>query len=160
CFGDGYYYLRDNFIAGLGLVQDPWLEKDRLRGLAYYARSGHKADKPAATPAVTTHSPEEAYELVLERAGAFPRDFITTRSIGEVRSGTGAWGRRAIPDLLRGLTPTEPPEDSDGDGMPDEWETAHGLNPADETDHGKIMESGYTAIEEYCNERAEKLLGE
>ena len=37
-------------------------------------------------------------------------------------------------------------------------QTARGLNPADGTDHAKVMPSGYTAIEEYCNERAARLL--
>ncbi|MFH1070733.1 MAG: pectate lyase precursor [Candidatus Glassbacteria bacterium] len=159
CFGEGFYYLRDNFIEGVGLLQDPWAEKDRLRGLAYYAGRGHKAGNPAVTPPVTTQSAGEAYELVLSQAGAFPRDFITRRCIGEVRSATGTWGRRAIPDLLRGLAPAAPPRDSDDDGLPDAWETSHGLNPADGIDCNKVMDSGYTAIEEYCNERAAGLIG-
>jgi len=140
-------------------VQDPWHEADRHPGLAYYAdRYGNRAPEPAETPPVTTQSPQQAYELVLAKAGAFPRDFITVRCIEEVKTGTGTWGRRAIPDLMRGLTPTQPPEDSDSDGMPDDWEASHGLDPADGTDHRRIMTSGYTAIEEYCNERAEKFL--
>ena len=35
---------------------------------------------------------------------------------------------------------------------------AHGLDPRDGSDHRKVMPSGYTAIEEYCNERAARLL--
>jgi pectate lyase len=158
CFRDGHYFLRDNYIHGLGLVQDPWQEADRHPGLAYYKKYGKRATEPAETPPVTTQTPQQAYKLVLEQAGAFPRDYITTRCIEEVKTGTGTWGRRAIPDLLRGLTPAQPPEDSDGDGMPDEWETARGLDPANSKDHGRVMPGGYTAIEEYCNERAEQAL--
>lgn len=42
--------------------------------------------------------------------------------------------------------------DSDGDGMPDAWETAHGLNPHDPADAaGDLNGDGYTNIEDYIN---------
>ena len=38
------------------------------------------------------------------------------------------------------------------DGMPDEWETANGLNPKDATDAVKDCNGdGYTNIEKYIN---------
>ncbi len=154
------YYLRDNFIYGLGLVQDPWAEKDRHPGLSYYARYGSRADKPAVCPPVTTQMPEEAYNLVLAKAGCFPRDFVTRRVVREVAEGSGSWGRRSQPDLLEGLTPGTAPMDTDSDGIPDEWEKARGLNPQDGSDCAKVMTGGYTAIEEYANERAVELLAE
>ena len=50
------------------------------------------------------------------------------------------------------------PLDSDQDGMPDAWETAHGLNPADASDAaGDRDGDGYTNIEEYINSLAEPL---
>jgi hypothetical protein len=42
--------------------------------------------------------------------------------------------------------------------MPDGWEKTNGLNPKDGTDHDKIMKSGYTAIEEYCNMLAGRII--
>lgn len=43
--------------------------------------------------------------------------------------------------------------DSDNDGMPDEWETARGLNPNDAGDaNGSYLADGYTNIEHYCND--------
>lgn len=42
--------------------------------------------------------------------------------------------------------------DSDGDGMPDEWEKANGLNPNDPSDANKDCNGdGYTNIEKYIN---------
>lgn len=46
----------------------------------------------------------------------------------------------------------KPYKDSDGDGMPDDWERAHGLNPNDPTDANKdCTGDGYTNIEKYIN---------
>ncbi len=160
CFQDTtYYYLRDNFIEGVGLIQDPWAEADKLEGLSRYARRGTKSDKPAQVPAVTTHDPREVFRLVLEQAGCFPRDAVSRRTIEEVKSGTGRWGRRDPGDLNAGLPVGRAPADSDDDGMPDAWEKANMLNPADSSDHTTVMQSGYTAIEEYCNQLAEELIG-
>lgn len=46
----------------------------------------------------------------------------------------------------------------DSDGLPDEWETAHRLNPADATDAAKIAASGYSNLEVYCHDRAPQLI--
>ncbi|MEA2062579.1 MAG: pectate lyase precursor, partial [Gemmatimonadota bacterium] len=150
------YYLRDNYIedrtSGFsGLIQDPWAEADSLHGFSYYADKGTKALKEFEGPPVTTHTPLEAYGLVLERAGCFPRDTVSRRTISEVRSGTGTWGRRDPGDLMAGLSMRAAPADTDGDGMPDAWERAKKLDPEDGTDHSTVMESSYTAIEEYVN---------
>jgi hypothetical protein len=155
CFrGDVSYYLRDNFIEGAGIIQDPWAEADKLAGLKYYARHGRKAASEFPVPKVTTHSPEAAFQLVLEGAGCFPRDAVTRRIVGEVRTGTGAWGRPEVEQPVKDLQPQEPPEDSDQDGMPDAWEDAHDLDDTDGSDRLQTTKSGYTAIEEYCNELA------
>ena len=46
----------------------------------------------------------------------------------------------------------KPYTDSDGDGMPDAWETANGLNPNDPADAVKDCNGdGYTNIEKYIN---------
>jgi len=51
-----------------------------------------------------------------------------------------------------------PYKDSDNDGIPDDWEIAHGLNPKDPTDSAKPAKNGggYSNIEIYLNTLAEK----
>jgi hypothetical protein len=44
------------------------------------------------------------------------------------------------------------PEDGDHDGMPDAWETAHGLDPKNAEDrNGDFNGDGYTNLEKYLN---------
>jgi len=43
------------------------------------------------------------------------------------------------------------PLDSDHDGMPDDWEKAHGLNPNDPSDRNGTRDDGYTNLEKYLN---------
>jgi hypothetical protein len=109
---------------------------------------------------VTTQSAKEAYELVLAGAGAtLPhRDPVDERVIRMVRTGqvTYAQGKGIITDIKQvGGYPEykgTPHKDSDGDGMPDEWEVKHGLNPNDPSDAaGDLNGDGYTNIEKYLN---------
>ena len=79
--------------------------------------------------------------------------------IQEVKDGTGSWGAHYPSDLFAGLSAGTPPSDSDDDGMPDDWESASGLDPNDPSDSSQSMPSGYTAIEEYINQKADELAG-
>ena len=49
-------------------------------------------------------------------------------------------------------------KDTDGDGIPDSWEKAHKLNPNDKADGSNITANGYSNLEIYINELAEKPL--
>ena len=49
-------------------------------------------------------------------------------------------------------------EDTDGDGIPDEWETANGLNPKSKADGAKYtLSKTYTNLEVYLNSLVETL---
>jgi hypothetical protein len=106
-------------------------------------------------PPVTTHRYEEAYRLVLAHAGAsLPRrDAVDRRVIDETRNCTG----RIINDPREvggwpELKPGPAPRDADRDGMPDEWETEHALNPQNNNDAaGDKDGDGYTNVEEWIN---------
>ena len=41
--------------------------------------------------------------------------------------------------------------DTDGDGMPDEWEDSHGLDKNNKADGNQTGEGGYTNLEFYLN---------
>jgi len=159
------YYLHDNFVddpAGScqGVVENPWREckqdlyaKEKQRAQAEIDFRGRgRFHVP-----VTTQSATDAYPLVLKRAGVFPRDVVARRSVQETRDRSGSWGARVPPNLMVGLTPAAAPADGDGDGMADDWERAHGLDAADGSDHKRTMRSGYSAVEEYINELADRL---
>jgi len=95
--------------------------------------------------------------VVLDKAGAWPRDPMNTRTVNDVRTRVGTL--RNVSDALITTGPAAP-ADADNDGMPDSWETARNLNPNDATDNIKDRNGdGYTNIEEYINCVADSLLG-
>lgn len=100
-----------------------------------------------------TQTAEAAYELVLAKAGTSKvRDAADERVIAGVKDRThrridsqaevGGW-----PALEGGTAP----KDSDGDGMPDQWEAAHRLNASDPADGNATQQNGYANIELYLN---------
>ena len=126
-----------------------------------------RLQKPITYETVTTHPTETAYTRVLEYVGAsLHRDALDQIIIDDVRNGkasfTASGNSKGIinhPSDVSGdgwskwptLNQTEAKVDTDGDGMPDEWETAHGLNPNDKNDGNAIGEDGYTNLEIYMN---------
>ncbi|WP_224994825.1 hypothetical protein [Cesiribacter sp. SM1] len=112
---------------------------------------------PFASFPLTTHTPQEAYELVLTKGGAnLPvRDKITQYVARTVREGTGAVP--ATPDSwpnsgFATYPSAAPLPDMDGDGMPDSWEIQYRLEPENPLDAaGDKDKDGYTNIEEYIN---------
>jgi lysophospholipase L1-like esterase len=160
---EGRYYLEGNFVDGVGLIADGRTGAPAFPAWLQVNWKGILLTKPAPVAQVATHPAQEAYDLVLGRAGCFPRDRVTTRIIREVVDGTGKWGRNAPADpgdewFSAELKRDAAAADSDGDGMPDEWEDTHGFSKVDKRDYNHKMPSGYTAIEEYINARAELLV--
>ena len=117
-----------------------------------------RMDAPFDYPEVTTEPAAQAFESVLAKVGAWPRDAMNVRTIAEARGGTGSLSNVSDPLIETG---PEPPVDADLDGMADEWETAHGLDPADDADSALDRDGdGYSNIEEYVNELAQALIGQ
>lgn len=130
-----------------------------------------KIDEPIRFIATTTHTAQQAYEKVLDYVGAsLHRDsfdemiisdtrnntashtgtglssgFINSQNDNKPASASSSWS--AWPTLNSETAPT----DTDGDGMPDDWETAHGLDPSKKADGNELDASGYTNVEVYMN---------
>jgi hypothetical protein len=105
--------------------------------------------------AATVMSPEKAYEHIVKSAGAYLfRDKTDQRLIEQLTS-LGTRGKIIKEEAEVGgageLTGGEAPKDSDGDGMPDAWESSHGLNPNDKADGAALVKSGYSNLEVYIN---------
>lgn len=160
---DGKYYVRGNFIDGVGEIGDP---RDDETDIPFWVRKSNKGiilREPAKVPPVKTSTAYESYRTVTSQAGCFPRDRVTKRTVQEILEGTGKWGRNAPLNptnewFTEGLVIEKALLDTDGDGIPDEWEIKNGLNESDATDYNTITHSGYSAIEEYINDRADMLI--
>ena len=165
---EGQWYVAENVVDGSpGITADNWV--------GVFGESGDRGrvGRPFEFAADSTQSAGEAYQAVLEAAGAvFPRrDSIDKRIVKEVRLGIATYGASSytrehkIPSErphgiidsqaeLGGwplLETSEPPADSDHDGIPDQWELQNGLNPNDPQDGRRIGESGYSNLELYLN---------
>jgi hypothetical protein len=128
-----------------------------------------RSNAPLFPISVTPLSADNAYSDVLADVGATKpkQDAIDARIIKEVKNGSYTYtgskdGLKGIIDAQNdaGGYPTmangTAPVDADHDGMPDAWETGHGLNPngADDRNYTNLSLDGYTNLEMYLNELA------
>ncbi len=116
--------------------------------------------EPVEFAPVDTQTAEEAYVDVLLYAGAIrpKRDSHDERIVSEVRSGRTTFGNGIIssqtdvggwPELIS----TQPQQDIDADGMPDEWERR--FSPSGDLSLQSFLDldgDGYTNVEEYLNQ--------
>jgi hypothetical protein len=135
-------------------------------------------ESPAPSGLVTTHTAQTAFQKVLAYGGAsLDRDVVDARYMEEAENGTATYtgsvtGKKGRIDRVadvEGYTENDFPTgsrptgfDTDGDGMPDEWETAHGLNPNNAAD-GKTYtldseKKWYTNLEVYLNVLVEDIM--
>ncbi|MBU3751375.1 MAG: hypothetical protein FGM52_13190, partial [Mycobacterium sp.] len=110
-------------------------------------------------PAITYTPTDQLRTVLLNTAGAWPRDPMDTRLMQSVASNTIATApvdTNPAGDALRpAYTGTAPaaPADTDKDGMPDAWEVAKGLNPAVANTNATTLSTlGYTDLEVYLQE--------
>ena len=136
-----------------------------------------RINKPIPFLQTTTHTAEQAYEKVLAHAGAsFSRDVFDKQIIDDTRNGKASFtGSGLSSGFVNSQDDNRPsgasdswsawpvlsskaaPTDSDGDGMPDDWETSHGLNPNDKADGAIVTGNGYTNLEIYMNSLVEDI---
>lgn len=110
------------------------------------------------TTSLPTLTPANAYAYVLSSSGALPHDQVDTQVVANVTS-LGTSGQLWVSQTSTGLGNSgygvlnggTAPVDSDQDGMPDDWETAKGLNPSSAADAAMTSSTGYTNLEDYLN---------
>jgi hypothetical protein len=165
--GYGKYYISGNYVWGsTGNTSNNWSSTAVTYGSSAISTTICKATVPFTTHQVGTHTAEMAFEKVLTYAGCSKkRDLIDVRIANEALTGTSAYkgsvsGRFGIidkPEDVEGhqtytFDPAQVPVDTDGDGMPDEWENANGLNPSNNADASlKTLDANYSNIEIYMN---------
>ncbi|QMW06844.1 pectate lyase [Spirosoma foliorum] len=153
----GQFFVAENFVMGDSIVS-----KNNLSG-------GVQCDEPdsaiATEPFMVETLPEQtaqqAYEQVLAKAGAsYRRDAIDARVVNDVRTGTASFGsqKRGIIDSQKDvggwvdLKQAPAPVDTDADGMPDQWENSHDLDPNNPADASQFkLDDQYTNVEVYLN---------
>lgn len=113
---------------------------------------------------VKTHSAKKAYKKILQIGGAsLVRDAVDIRILKEVKNGTftynGSRGsKNGIIDSQNDvggfpyLKPGKALFDSDNDGMPDEWEKTHNLDPKKANANGRDLDENYDNIEVYTHD--------
>jgi hypothetical protein len=113
-------------------------------------------------PTIATQSAPDAFASVLAGAGAsLVRDAVDIRVANMVATGVVSGTANGIitsPSQVGGypVIPFESRDanwDADQDGMHDEWEMDHGLDPGDAADrNGDFDADGYANLEDYLNE--------
>ena len=169
----GVWYIQGNFVEG-----NPTVSSDNWAGgvnpsIAPKDMKSIKATVPFPALPTTTQMPQQAFDLVLQYAGAtFPkRDTIDGRIVNETRTGTVTFGGKTYAKAqgfdttkVYGIIDSQTdvggwpvlnsaiaPLDSDHDGMPDSWEIAQGLDWNNAADRNKVGAGGYTMLELYLN---------
>lgn len=162
----GKFYVVENIMSGSdavtndnwsGVYPDESSKKDQCRSDKRFVLS---------TPMTSEQTAQEAYETVLAKAGcSLVRDVVDTRIVSEVAAGNytypgsnGSTGGLIDTPSDVGGWPTysgtkDYSLDTDRDGIPNAWETAHGLNPDDPQDaKTTTLQAPYLNIEVYLND--------
>ncbi|WP_257670222.1 pectate lyase [Parapedobacter tibetensis] len=167
--GHGTFYIAGNYVAGNGGVSaDNWL------GVIYdsgVSQAQARMAEPFTFEALSMqYTAEQAYEQVLEKSGtSYKRDAVDQRVVDEVRNGTATYNgsKTGYPGIIDSQTDVggwpvldslSPPVDTDGDGMPDDWEIANGLDPNMANADGHDLSTAYDNIEVYINSLVKHLM--
>lgn len=159
--GTGRYYVAGNMMAG-----DDAVTRDNHSAVTDCVGecTSYLVDFPFPSEPIHEDTPAVAYQRILESVGcSFSQDSYDREVLRQVREGIGTFGINGIINSQEdvGGWPVLNAEkaliDSDGDGMPDVWESKHGLNPKSASDASVYtLDDNYTNIEIYLNSLADK----
>jgi hypothetical protein len=163
----GQYYVVGNYVDNSAFITSHNWRGVSMNGgtLADTTQAKVAASFAIGPDALPTQTAAAAYTSVLAGVGCVvpTRDPIDQRIVQEVQNRTGT-----IIDVQGGYphgTPystsqvawqvlncnTAAPADTDHDGMPDTYESAHGLNPIDPADRATLAANGYPNLENYLS---------
>lgn len=153
------------YVSGNYIHSNPLQSNDNWMGVYPNTNYIRTAQNPVLTRNEFSHEPvstqkaHRSYKNVLKYAGAsLKRDTVDERLITSVENyisglSDGYGIVTSVQDV--GGYPSyrynSVQYDSDGDGIPDEWETKHHLNPYDAGDGKNLTKSGYSNLEIYLN---------
>lgn len=160
-YGNHYLYLAGNKGAPAVNPSDPdWAINDEWR--TQPASTDYQRTTPYPIDAIYLPHTFEASaafaECVVAAVGATAPsiDSVDQRMRDEWAAGSYTVRNNVkYPDDYPAYQNLTAPLDSDQDGMPDDWETAHGLRNDQDDSDGDPDGDGYTNIEEYINELAD-----
>jgi hypothetical protein len=164
--GFGKWYINGNYVDG-----NEEVTKDNWKGVTIENGKSSDVDVVRVNSSsfqlvpINMQSAKDAYESVLKGAGAIlpKRDTLDERIVNDVRNRTGKFidvqggypHGTAFEQTVNAwptLNSLPAPKDSDKDGIPDDWETKNGFNPADASDASTLkLHKFYTSIEVYIN---------
>lgn len=151
------WYVDGNYVEGFSEISaNNWAGGVDFEDGTFSEKNRSKIAFESAP--VTTQTATEAYELVLKYAGCYlNRDSQEKRIIEQVRTGKYSLTKNGLIDKVEQvggwpiLKTAKLPQDTDKDGMPDEWEKKNRLNSSDASDAKTISGNGYMNIENYIN---------
>ncbi len=142
---------------------------DNYRDVGLAALLGFSAPSLGARfdyPEITYTPGSDIPNYMIANVGAFPRDAMDQRLVGylsqDINSTPTATGSRpndTFTTLAPSCTPLSTANDTDNDGMNDNWERRNGLNVGIQDHNGTTLSSdGYTNIEVYLNELSDRVV--
>lgn len=179
----GKFYIKGNYVQDKGMNYD-WHGVTVENGSAV-TKDTIKSDVDFGHGTVTTHSALKAFDMVLKHAGAsLTRDVVDERYAREAMAGTAQCVGSAtmtgdgqpITTHLPGIIDTQEdaggypilPEvhreadfDTDGDGIPNAWELANGLDPDNASDGNTFSidpRHWYSNVEVYINSLVQPIM--